>query len=71
MKDFSSCREWRLFLIVESRAPHCGGFSYCEAWALGCADSVVGVQGLSCLEVCEIFLYQGPNPCPLHWRADS
>ena len=33
--------------------------------------SVVVVHGLSCSEVCGIFLGQELNPCPLHWQADS
>ena len=28
-------------------------------------------QGFSCSTVCEIFLDQGLNPCPLHWQAES
>ena len=26
---------------------------------------------LSCSTACGVFLDQGPNPCPLHWQADS
>ena len=33
--------------------------------------SVVGVHGLSSPEACGIFLDQGLNLCPLHWRVDS
>ena len=33
--------------------------------------SVVVAHGLSCSDVCEIFLDRALNPCPLHWRADS
>ena len=29
------------------------------------------VCGLSCSVVCEIFLDQGLNPCPLSWQVDS
>ena len=36
-----------------------------------CAGSVVGAHGPSCSAACGIFLYQGSNPCPLHWQADS
>ena len=36
-----------------------------------CAGSVVVAHGLSCSAACGIFPDQGPNPCPLHWQADS
>ena len=29
-----------------AQASHCGGFSYCGAWAIGCKGSVVVVPGL-------------------------
>ena len=29
------------------------------------------VHGLSCSRACRIFPDQGPNPCSLHWQADS
>ena len=35
------------------------------------AGSVVVAHGLSCSAACGIFPDQGPNPCPLHWQADS
>ena len=35
------------------------------------AGSVVVAHGLSCSVACGIFPYQGSNPCPLHWQADS
>ena len=35
------------------------------------AGSVVVAHGLSCSAACGIFPYQGSNPCPLHWQADS
>ena len=39
----------------------------------GCsrAGSVVVAHGPSCSAACGIFPDQGPNPCPLHWQADS
>ena len=37
----------------------------------GHVGSVVVVHGLSCPEVCGIFLDHGSNPCPLHWQVDS
>ena len=36
-----------------------------------CAGSVVVAHGPSCSAACGIFPDQGPNPCPLHWQADS
>ena len=42
-----------------------------EHRALGRVDSIVVAHWLSCLEVSRMFLDQGLNPCPLHWRADS
>ena len=33
--------------------------------------SVVVARGLSCPMACGIFLEQGLNPHPLHWRVDS
>ena len=66
-----------------ARASHCGGFSRCEAWALGMwasvvvsrrlqsAGSVVVVHGLSCSVACGILPDQGSNPRPLHWQVDS
>ena len=33
--------------------------------------SVVAAHGPSCSAACGIFPYQGSNPCPLHWQADS
>ena len=37
----------------------------------GRAGSVVVAHGPSCSAACGIFPDQGPNPCPLHWQADS
>ena len=36
-----------------------------------CAGSVIVAQGPSCSAACGILPDQGPNPCPLHWQADS
>ena len=33
--------------------------------------SVVVAHGLSCSAACGILPDQGPNPCSLHWQADS
>ena len=35
------------------------------------AGSAVVAHGPSCCAACGIFPDQGPNPCPLHWQADS
>ena len=35
------------------------------------AGSVIVPHGPSCSAACGIFPDQGPNPCPLHWQADS
>ena len=44
---------------------------FVEHGALGRVDSVVVVHWLCCLEVPRMFLDQGMNPYPLHWKADS
>ena len=41
------------------------------AHGLQSLGSVVRVQGLSCSTECGIFSDQEPNPCLLHWQADS
>ena len=73
--DFSSCFEQGLLVVHRLLIATA---SRCRAQALGTqasvlqhADSVVVFQGLSCSAACGIFLEQGPNPCPLHWQADS
>ena len=35
------------------------------------AGSVIVAHGLSRSAACGILPYQGSNPCPLHWQADS
>ena len=73
-RDYSSLR------CVDS---HCGGFSCCEAQALGTWASAVAAHGLqstgsvvvmnrlSCSLACGLLLEQILNPCPVHWQADS
>ena len=56
-------------LVVSAWASPCGGFSHCEAQALGHMGSVVVAPRLSCSVLCGIF-NQGLNTCPLHWQAD-
>ena len=35
------------------------------------AGSAIVAHGPSCSMACGIFPDRGPNPCPLHWQADS
>ena len=66
---FSSCGERGLLLIVEQRLRALEGLVF-AARGLGSADSVVA-PGLSGPEACGIFLDQGSNSRPLHWKTDS
>ena len=59
---FSSC---------SARASHCGGFSCCEAQALGAQASVVVAHRVSCSMACGIFPDQGLNLCPPCCKEDS
>ena len=78
---FSGCGEWGLPSSYGAQAPHCGGFSCCQAWALGAwasgdvmcrlYSSVVVAHRPSYPMACRIFPDQGSNPCPLHGQADS
>ena len=45
-QTFSSCGERGLLFVFGVQASHCGGFSYCAAWALGAWASVVVAHGL-------------------------
>ena len=42
---FSSCGKWELFSSCGAWTSHCGGFSCCEAQALGTRASVAAAQG--------------------------
>ena len=77
---FSSHGEQGLLFIAQ--ASYCSGFSRREAQALGTQPSVatarrlqsagsVVAHWLSCFTACGIFMDQGLNLCPQHWRADS
>ena len=57
VSTFSSCSAWT------SCCFSCGG-----AQALGRTGSIVVAHGLSCRMAYGIFLDQGSNVCPLHWR---
>ena len=56
------------YTIVTERRLLIAVASLCGARALGSWASVVVARGLSCSTACGIFLDQGSNPCPLHWR---
>ena len=68
-----------LSLVVASRghsSSRCTGLSLSQPLLLRStgsrrAGSVVVAHGPSCSAACGIFPYQGSNPCPLHWQADS
>ena len=45
--------------------------SVCGLQAWSAVTSVAAAQELSFPTACAIFPDQGPNPCPLHWQADS
>ena len=80
---FLQLRRAGWLLMLWSTGSRCAGFSSGGTWALERAGllvvarwlqgagSVVVAHGLSCSAACGIFPYQGPNPCPLHWQADS
>ena len=57
--------------LVAVWAPHCNGFSCCQAWALDMLGSVVVAHKLSCPAAYGIFPDQGLNLCPLHCQMDS
>ena len=71
---FSSFGERELPSSGAVQASHCGGFSCCRAWVLGCGASVVAIPGLSstgsivvahrlsCSMECGIFLEPGIKP---------
>ena len=70
---------WGLSLVVASgghSSSRCVGLSLWRPLLLRStgsrrAGSVVAAHGPSCSAACGIFPYQGLNPCPLHWQADS
>ena len=62
--------ESRRYSLLRAQAFQCGGFFYCQAWALGYSGSVVVGQGLSCSQACWFFLDQGWNLPLLHWQVD-
>ena len=70
-RAFSSCGKWGP--LSSSR---CAGLSLLRPlllWSTGSrrAGSVIVAHGPSRSAACGIFPDQGPNPCPLHWQADS
>ena len=68
-----------LSLVATSRghsSSRCAGLSLSRAFLLRStgsrrAGSVVVAHGPSRSAACGILPDQGPNPCPLHWQADS
>ena len=68
-----------LSLVVASgghSSSRCAGLSLSRPLFLGStgsrrASSVIVAHGPSCSVACGILPDQGPNPCPLHWQADS
>ena len=66
------CHSWALSSCsAGSPSSQHVGFSCCGIQVSGRVGSVVVAHRLSSSEVCGIFPYQGSNPCPLHWQADS
>ena len=71
---FPSCGERELPSSCSVQALHCGGFSCCRAWALGCGGSVVAAPGLwdtDSLVVAHVGPDQWSNLCLLNQQADS
>ena len=68
MWAFSSYSEQGLLLIAVPGLHTVVTFFCCRAQALGTWASVVVVHRLNCSAACGIFLDQGLNTCPLHWR---
>ena len=69
-RAFSSCCE------PGHSSSRCAGLSLSRPFLLRStssrrAGSVVVAHGPSCSAACGIPPDQGPNPCPLHWQADS
>ena len=64
---------WRVGATLHrgARASHSRGLSCCRSTGSRRAGSVVVAHRLSCSAAFGIFPDQGPNPCPLHWQADS
>ena len=68
---FSSCSERGRLSSCSVLASHCCGFSCYGAPAQGVQASVDAAHGLSWSMACGIFLAQGLNLCPLHYKVDS
>ena len=69
-RAFSSCgKRGPLFIAV--RGPVTIASSLVRSTGSRHAGSVVVAHGPSCSAACGILPDQGPNPCPLHWQADS
>ena len=69
-RAFSSCgKRGPLFIAV--RGPFTIAASLVWSTHSRHAGSVIVAHGPSCSAACGILPDQGPNPCPLHWQADS
>ena len=70
---------WGLSLVAASgghSSSRCAGLSLSRPLLLRStgsrrAGSAIVAHGPSCPAACGILPDQGPNPCPLHWQADS
>ena len=75
-----------VFISVQGLSPVAASGGHSSSWCAGLllswplllrstvsrrAGSVVVAHGPSCSAACGILPDQGPNPCPLHWQADS
>ena len=67
---FCSCGYQDTFPCGPWASPY-GGFSCCQAQALGAWALVLVAHGLSCSTACGTSQDQGLNPCPLHWQVYS
>ena len=75
-----------VFVSVRGLSPVAASGGHSSSWCAGLslsqplflrstgsrrAGSVIVAHWPSCSAACGIFPDQGPNPCPLHWQADS
>ena len=69
-RALSSCGKWGpLFIAV--RGPLTTVASPVAGTDSRRTGSAIVAHGPSCSAACGILPDQGPNPCPLHWQADS
>ena len=70
-EGFLQLRQAGATLHRSAWASHYRGLSFLRSTGSRRAGSVVVAHGPSCSAAFGIFPDQGPNPCPLHWQADS